>query len=125
MTELADDSVMDGALDILATANAVHVCSGTPVDRAGAISASLATTALTVGAGAGDYTLANGDTDGRKLSLAQQADLTIDNSGTAAHLCYIDGTTLLRRVTVTGQALTAGGTVTIPAHDISEIGDPA
>lgn len=125
MTEFANDDVMDAALDELALANAVHVCSGTPADRATAITNSLATVALTPGAGNGDFTLANGDTDGRKLSLAQQADLSITADGTAAHLCYIDGTRLLRRVTVTSQALTSGGTVTIPAHDISEIGDPA
>lgn len=125
MTEFADDGVMDAALDEIALANALHVCSGTPADRAAAIANSLATVALTPGAGNGDFTLANGDTNGRKLTLAQQADLSITADGTAAHYCLIDGTRLLRRRTLTSQLLTSGGTVTVPADDVSEIGDPA
>ncbi|MGB0972774.1 MAG: hypothetical protein ACPGVG_17720 [Mycobacterium sp.] len=122
MTILIADSVMDAALDAIenATSPVLHVCSGDPGDRAAVITNSLADHTLT----SGDFTKANGDTSGRKLTMSQQADIDIDATGTAAHVCIIDSSELLLKTTCTSQALTSGGTVTVPAFDY-EIADAA
>lgn len=69
---------------------------------------------------------ANGDTNGRKLTVAQQATITVDSSGTAQHIALADSANskLLYVTTCTSQALTSGNTVTVPAWDI-EIADPS
>lgn len=127
MAKYSSDSVMDAALDVIATATLLTVCSAQPTTYAEASSTyKLADIALTAGAGNGDYTLANGDTSGRKLTIAQQANVDIDSSGTATHVALsISGSsTLVYVTTCTSQALTAGGTVTVPAWD-AEIADPS
>lgn len=123
MTKFLADEVLDDLLDRIATATRVVVCSGQPANFAGIAAVALADVAVTPGAGNGDFTIANGDTNGRKLTLAQQAAIDIDVSGTATHISFDDGSLLLAVTTCTSQALTDTGTVTIPAFDI-EVADP-
>lgn len=123
MAKWANDNVMDAALDLVATATRMVVTSAQPANFAGIAAVALADVTLTAGDGNGDYTIANGDTSGRKLTVAQQASITIDASGDATHVCLDDGSTLLYVTTCTTQTLTSGGTVTVPAFDI-EIADP-
>ena len=73
---------------------------------------------------AGQYTLANGDTSGRKDTRALMADIPITASGTANHVAEVNATELLRVTTCTAQALTSGGTVTVNAAK-HEIEDPS
>lgn len=126
VSKWSNDDVMDAALAEVATSVMLRVCSGAdnPADRAAAISATLASVALTPGAGNGDFTLANGDSNGRKLTVAQQTDISITASGDATIVTLDDGTALQYVTTCTSQSLTSGGTVTVPAWDI-EIADPA
>lgn len=124
MAKLADDSVLDALLEKIATATRMVVCSTQPANFAGIAAVALADVTLTAGVGNGDYTKGNGDTNGRKLTVAQQATVPIDSSGTAAHIALDDGTTLLFVTTCTSQALTSGGTVTVPAFDV-EAADPS
>jgi len=74
----------------------------------------------------GDFTKANGDTSGRKTTLAAKSGLAIHTTGTATHVATADAATSeLRDVTTcTSQLLTSGGTVDTPAWD-HEIGDAA
>ena len=126
MAKWASDNVMDAALTYVDDCTLLTVCSAQPTTYAEASSTyKLADIVLTAGAGNGDYTLANGDTNGRKLTVAQQANVDIDSSGTATHVALsISGSsTLVYVTTCTSQALTSGGTVTVPAWDI-EIADP-
>ena len=126
MAKWASDSVMDAALGYVDDCTLLTVCSAQPTTYAEASSTyKLADIAMTAGAGNGDYTLANGDASGRKLTVLQQANIDIDTSGTANHvaLCISGTSTLVYVTTCTSQALTAGGTVTVPAWDI-EIADP-
>ena len=117
MAKYTDDAVLDAALDKIATCTRMVVTSAQPANFAGIAAVALADVTLTAGAGNGDYTKANGDTSGRKLTVAAQTAVPIDSSGTATHVCLDDGTTLLAVTTCTSQALTAGGTVDVPAHD--------
>ena len=75
-----------------------------------------------------DFTKANGDTSGRKVTVAAQSGVLIDASGTANHIALVrvGDSTLLYVTTCTSQALTAKGsnTVNFPAWDI-EFADPA
>jgi hypothetical protein len=117
----ANDAVMDAALDKIATCTALRVCSGAsnPVDRAAAVTATLATVVLD----SGDFAKANGDASGRKVTIAQQANMSITASGDATCVALDDGTTLQYVVPATTQALTSGGSVTSPAFDV-EFADP-
>jgi hypothetical protein len=124
MAKWANDSVMDAALAHVATCTMLRVCSSQPADRTAAIAATLAAVAMTAGAGNGDYALADGDASGRKLTVLQQSAIGITASGTATHVTLDDGATLRYVTTCTSQALTSGGTVTVPAWDI-EIADPS
>jgi hypothetical protein len=119
MTKLLDNAVLDAALDEFATATRLVVCSAAPADFAGIAAVALADVTVD----GADFTKADGDTSGRKTTVAQQANVPIDVTGTATHLAYDDGATLQGLTEVTSQALTSGGTVTIPAHDL-EFGDP-
>lgn len=73
-----------------------------------------------------DFTVADGDTSGRKVTAAAKTSVLIDSSGTFTHVALLDvsNTKLLYVTTGTSQALTAGGTVDFPAWDI-EIADPS
>lgn len=86
----------------------------------------LAQHTVTAGAGNGDFTKGDGDTNGRKLTTLQQTGVSITNSGTAQHIALLDvaGTELLAVTTCTSQAVTSGNTATINAFDI-EISDAA
>lgn len=125
MAKFVTDSAMDAALGIIDDGTILTVCSAQPTTRTEAVTTyALADVVLTAGAGNGDFVLANGDTSGRKLTVTQQADIPIDTSGTATHVAICDATNLLLVTTCTSQALTSGGTVTVPAFDL-EIADAA
>jgi hypothetical protein len=125
MAKFAVDAVLDGSLDIIATATKLVVCSAQPTTYAEATS----TYALAdIVIDSGDFTKANGDTSGRKITIGAQSSVLIDASGTATHIALVitGSSTLLYGTTCTSQALTANGsnTVNVPAWDI-EIADPA
>lgn len=125
MAKWANDNVMDAALDYIATADRLFVCKAQPSDYADAASTEdLATVTLTAGDGNGDYTIAD-DTSGRKVTIAEQATITVDHTGTATHIALgiAGSSTLVYVTTCTSQALTAGNTVTVPAWKIG-IADP-
>lgn len=121
MPALFDNSVFDAALAEIATGTALHICSGTPADRAAVLTNSLATVALD----AGDFTIADGDTSGRKTTVGAQAAVPVTATGTPAHYCIIDATVLLARTEVDAGSpgLTSGSTTDIPAVDL-EFLDP-
>jgi hypothetical protein len=123
MAKFANDLVMDAAFDfVVAEAERLVVASG----DAGGVYASLAAIALAdVTVDSGDFSKANGDTNGRKLVVAAQSNVPIDSNGTANHVHIVDdtGTRILLTTTCTSQVLTSGGTVTVPTFD-EEIGDP-
>jgi len=117
----ANDLVMDAALDYIATADRLFVCSAQPATYAEAASTyDLATHTLS----SGDFAKANG-TSGRKVTVAEQATITVDHSETATHVALgiSAGTVLVYVTTCTSQALVAANTVTVPAWAI-QIADP-
>lgn len=119
MGKRTDDSVIDAALDEIALGTNQHICSAEPTTLLEATTTfNLATQAM-VG---GDYTKANGDVSGRKVTVAAKAGISISSSGTATHVALTDATKVLEVTTCTSQLLTSGGTVDVPAWD-HEIAD--
>ena len=125
MAKAAPDIVMDGALDVIATATKQIACSAQPTTYTEANATYALADIVIDGA---DFTKANGDTSGRKVTVAAQSGVLIDTSGTATHIALVRtaDSTLIYVTTCTGQALTANGsnTVNFPAWDI-EFADPA
>lgn len=119
MAKSISDAVLDAALDKIATATRQVVCSGEPANFAGIAAVALADVTVD----SGDFTKANGTVSGRKVTVGAQSAVPIDSSGTATHISYDDGSALLAVTTCTSQALTSGGTVTVPAHKF-EFADP-
>lgn len=124
MAKAANDLVMDAALDFIATATRLTVCSSQPTTYTEA-NATFALADVTIDGS--DFTKANGDTSGRKTTVGAQTGVLIDTSGTALYvaLLRVSDSTLIYVTTCTSQALTANGsnTVNVPAWDI-EIADP-
>jgi hypothetical protein len=115
------DNVLDGAFDVLDQADIMTACSAEPTTRTEAITTfKLADVAMVPNT---DFTKANGDTSGRKCTVAAKSAVAVDTSGTATHVALCDATRLLFVTTCTSQALTSGNTVNFPAWD-DEIADP-
>ena len=121
MAKSVHDNVLDGAFDVLDQGDLMIACSAEPLTRAEAVTTyALADVAMVPNT---DYTKANGDTSGRKVTVAAKSTVTVDATGTATHVAVVDATRLLYVTTCTSQALTSGNTVNFPAWDI-EIADP-
>lgn len=120
MAKFAPDAVLDTLLDKVATATSLIVTTSQPTDRATAVAAALATASTT----GGDFTKADGTTNGRKLTIAAKSNVSVTATGSATHVALVDGTNLLYVTTVTAQTLTSGNTVTVPTWTIT-IADPA
>ena len=122
MGKVAPDAMIDAALAYVQACDKEFVCSAEPSSYSDAATAvDLATTAMTPTT---DFPIANG-ASGRKCTPAAKPGVTIDHSGTATHIALglTAGATLRYVTTCTGQALTVGGTVDIPAW-IIQIADP-
>lgn len=122
MAKFIPDEALDLIADYVDQANIMHLCSAQPANFAGIAAVSLADVALTPDT---DFTKGNGDTSGRKVTVAAKNGVNVDTSGTGNHIAIAStGDSKLRFVTTsTSQAVTAGNTVNFPAWDI-ETSDP-
>ena len=119
MGKVVTNGFIDGGLNAIDGSTQISVCSAEPTSIGNIETVSLADNVIS----GADFTIADGDTSGRKVTIAQQSSVSIDTTETATHVAIDDGTDYY--VTIcTSQALTSGGTVTIPAWDI-EIADPS
>jgi hypothetical protein len=119
MGKAVPDATIDAMFDYVDQCNIMHLCSGEPANYAGIAAVSLADVALTPDT---DFTKANGDTSGRKVTIAAKSGVTVDNNGTATHVVIARTTdsTLRDVTTCTSQVVTAGNTVNFPAwkHEV-------
>jgi len=123
MGKFAPDEMLDLHADYVDQSDKMTACSAQPTTFTEANATfALADAAMTPDT---DYTKANGDTSGRKVTMAAKNGVNVDTTGTATHVALIrTSDTSLRFVTTcTSQALTSGNTVNFPAWDI-ETGDP-
>jgi len=122
MAKFFVDSVLDGLLEIINDATLMTVCNAEPTTYAEAATTFKLADVVMAG---GDFTISNGDTNGRKVRVATKLAVPIDTTGTATHvaLAISGSSTLLGATTCTSQALTSGGTVDVPVWDV-EVADP-
>lgn len=128
--KVADD-VLDGAwLVIKNSCNLMTVCEGEPADFAEATTNKGTGTnkkLADVAMAPADFTIADGDVNGRKISVAAKPAVDVDVTGTGDHVALLDtvGSRLLYVTTTTAAAnLDAAGTTDVPAWD-AELADPA
>jgi len=122
MGKSVSNTVLDAALNYIKNnADLMTACSAEPTNLTEAVTTyALADVAMT----GTDFTVGDGDTNGRKVAVGAKADVLVDASDTATHVALVDsGTELLYVTTCTSQALTSGNTVDFPTWDI-EIADP-
>lgn len=126
MTKFASDSIMDAALDvIIAEADRMIACKAYPTTYNQALSTTHYLAATNV-SGA-DFTKANGDTSGRKVTVGQKASVAVSATGSVNHIVLVNisgsGSIIYVTQVSTSQSLTNGNTMTFEAWDI-EIRDP-
>ena len=118
MGKKADNSFYDGALNVLKNGMVrMAACSAEPANYAGIAAVRLAEATVATG----DFTVANGDTSGRKVTVAAKSGVTISGSGTANHVVLHDNAAILGYATTCSNlVLTAGGgnTVNFPSWKI-------
>ncbi|MEM6681800.1 MAG: hypothetical protein AAF607_06135 [Pseudomonadota bacterium] len=119
MAKTVDDSVFDAGLNVIAGATTLHFCSGAPSNFAAVSGLSLASVAVD----AGDFSIANGDTSGRKVTVASQSGVSVSGSGTVNHAALVTGSALLLVTEIGAQAVTSGNTIASNAFDF-ELRDP-
>ncbi len=121
MAKAQSDTIYDeGTLQLLRLrVTRITVCSAQP----GSYSAANSTTGVMLAKSnvlsSTNFTLAVGDTSGKKITVDAQNSVTVSKTGTASHVAWIgsSGSLLAVITTCTTQALTSGNTVNIPAHD--------
>jgi hypothetical protein len=111
--------------DIADNANQLHLCSQAPASYAEVATYSLGFVVLTTGDGNGDYTIQNGATNGRRLTLAQQV-VPGTGDGTATHAVLVDtvGEVLYNITTAPDYNMQNGVNQSVPEYDVWEIADP-
>ena len=123
MAKSVHNDVLDAALNYIKNnCDSMIACSAEPTTYTEAVTTyALADVAMT----GTDFTVADGDVSGRKVTVGAKSTVTVDSSGTFTHVALVDtgNTKLLLVSTGTSQALTAGNTVNFPAWD-DEIADP-
>jgi len=125
MAKATPDAVFDAMLAEIATGTVMVVCNAQPTTWTELITTfALADVVMVAGHG-NDYTIADGDVSGRKVTTAVKNGVNIDTTGTATHVGIgrTADTTLLYVTTCTSQALTSGNPVNVPAWRI-EVADP-
>jgi len=122
---IASDAALDGTLDIIATCTRVSICSAEPANFAGIAAVSLGNYTLTAGDGGGDWTIANGDTSGRKITLGAQSGNNGTATGAANFLAFDDGTTMHWTIAADGDTVNSGSPVNISAVKVAELADPS
>src|SRR5688572_13938613 len=95
-----NDAVLDAALNVVATANALHICSQEPASYAEATS----TYSLGSKASPSIGAIENATPDGRKVTVAAINDGAVTSDGTATHWALVD--TVNQRL-LAAEALTA------------------
>ncbi len=118
MGKYVADAVLDGALNVIkSNCTRQTVCSAQPTTYAeGNATYALADVTMS----STDFTNANGDSSGRKTTVAAKTGVTVDVSGTVTHaaLLNVSGTELQYVTTTASQAVAAGGTVDIGSWKI-------
>jgi len=121
MAKWCNDLALDAALNYIAGAERMVACSDQPADFAGVAAVALSDVAVVPA----DFTLADGLTSGRRLTVAAKGGVPVDAPGLVNHVALVDDTNsrLLYVTTTDNQEITSGSFVDFPEWSI-EIADP-
>ena len=133
MAKFVGDNVLDAAFKYIADrGDELVILTGQPTttehtkENSGVgAGKGLGRIALTLITGGGRYTIQDGDTNGRKLNVAQQTGINIDVTGTATDVGIWNtatGEILLSTTLTASQGVTSGNTATVNTFD-DEIAD--
>ena len=124
MSKWQTDSMLDNALGYITSGVAqIVLCDAQPSSYADATTDS-GSGGVALGEKAlveADFSAISNATSGRKLTVPQVADVTVDVTGTVTHIALVSDSgdsELLYVTTCVSQAVTAGNLVTIPEWDI-------
>lgn len=121
MGKSINNVVYDAALDRVALANAMYLCAGEPATYAEVLSNSLGSVSVDTT----DFTNADGDTSGRKTTVAAQTGFSITQTSTLDHVALVDSAQVLLAVTThAATAVTSGDSRNSAAFDL-ELYDPS
>lgn len=119
MAKMLPDAILDLIADeLIANGDEMTLCNAQPTTYLEAHTTfKLADVALA----GGDYAKANGDVDGRKVTIAAKSDVTVDATDTGTHVAITDtvGEVLKAVTTCTNVSVVLGGTVDFPAWKIT------
>lgn len=120
MGKSISDTVYDAALDRVALANTMYLCNGEPSTYAEVLSNSLGSVSIDTT----DFSNANGDTSGRKTTVAAQTGISVTRTSTLDHVALVDSAQILLAVTThAATAITSGDSRNSAAFDL-ELRDP-
>lgn len=123
MGKSVHDDVLDGALNIIKNnCTRMTLCSAEPTTYT---EGNATYALLDVTLASGDFTVSNGDTNGRKVRVAAKTGITPDSNGTATHVALLDvsNSKLLLVTTMPSKAFTTADLVDTAAWDY-ELADP-
>lgn len=124
MAKSVNNLVLDATLEYLRdNVTQMTACSAEPTSFSEA-NAGFALADVTLAPA--DFTIADGDTSGRKVSVAAKNGVSVDTTGTVNHVALLDvaNSRLLYVTTTAAQGVSSGGTVDLGGWDI-ELADPS
>ena len=110
MAKFTDTTVLDAALDQIASSTQMWLCSGQPTSYSG-IAAVALTSAITMAPG--DFTKGAGNPDGRAVTVAGGKTGNVTTTGKATHYVLATASVLKFVTACTGPDLTAGSSVNV------------
>jgi len=122
MGKTVHNNVLDAALNIIVNS----VSHMTAHDTEPTLFAHSATSAIALASmAAGDFTVADGTVDGRKVTVGSKGSINVDVTDDANHVAMVNSNDgqLLYVTTATSQSLTSGNTMNFQSWEI-EIADP-
>lgn len=121
MAKFVTDAAPDAYAAVVAAGTRMDVCTAQPTTLAEATTTySVGNVALTAGDGNGDFTIADGDTTGRKLTVAAQDIAVASGTGDASHVAITDGSQILTVTLLNDpQTVTAGNPIQVPTFDLN------
>lgn len=126
MAKWQNDAMLDLALNYLReNVTRMEVCKDQPTTYAEATGSMHIATVVMV-TGTGDFTLANGDVSGRKVTVGAKNGLTADITASGTHivLLRVADASLRYITTCTPQWITSGNSINVPAWK-AELADVA
>jgi hypothetical protein len=125
MPKTVPDAMLDAAFDYMDQADTMHLCStlDSSPTYAEIVAASLASVSVTPDT---DFTKADGDTSGRKVTVAAKNGVSVTATGDGNHIALVRAadSTVRYVTTCVEQTVTSGNTCNIPAWK-AELRDPS